>query len=219
MSTSARTTVAALLLPLGLASLAACGTDDPAPVAADPADGNSQGPALPTEVPGADGQVTSRYLPTVMDTGDGPELCLGAIAESYPPQCSGPAISGWDWPAQKPNFDQQGDVRWGTFAVTGTWDGTTFTVTDAVPGALYDPAQPEPQVLPTPSVEHDQAELDAIAAELQEDLPGVQSSATDEEGHVLVDVTYDDGTIQDYVDAEYGAGVVVVSGALVDVEQ
>ncbi len=34
---------------------------------------------------------------------------------------------------------------------------------------------------------------------------------------MLVDVTYDDGTYQDYADATYGEGVVVVTGALVDV--
>ena len=29
-------------------------------------------------------------------------------------------------------------MKWGTFALTGTFDGTTFTVTDAIPAALYD---------------------------------------------------------------------------------
>ena len=49
------------------------------------------------------------------------------------------------------------------------------------------------------------------------DVPGVQG-AYGADGHVLVDVTYDDGTYQDYADATYGDGVVVMSGALVDVE-
>ena len=37
------------------------------------------------------------------------------------------------------------------------------------------------------------------------------------DGHVLVDVYYDDGTLQEWADATYGAGVVLVSSALVDV--
>ena len=55
--------------------------------------------------------------------GDGhrqsPELCLGPIAESYPPQCGGPALVGWDWADHENTFEQQGDVRWGTYLVTG----------------------------------------------------------------------------------------------------
>ena len=89
------------------------------------------------------GPVSTRNLATVMDTGT-PELCLGPIAESYPPQCGGPALVGWDWADHKDTFEQQGDVRWGTYLVTGTWDGTSMTATDAIPGALYDPAMPEP---------------------------------------------------------------------------
>ena len=35
-------------------------------------------------------------------------------------------------------------MTWGSFAVTGTFDGTTFTATDAIPAALYDTmAEPE----------------------------------------------------------------------------
>jgi hypothetical protein len=35
---------------------------------------------------------------TVLQEGDGPpELCLGGVAESFPPQCGGPEIAGWDW--------------------------------------------------------------------------------------------------------------------------
>ena len=35
-------------------------------------------------------------------------------------------------------------MTWGQYAVTGTFDGTTFTVTDAIPAALYD-AMAEPE--------------------------------------------------------------------------
>ncbi len=208
---------AAVLLVVLAPALAACGGDDGPTTAQDPAASTSEVPAAPTAVPAATGPVRSRWLPTVMDTGDGPELCLGAIAESYPPQCGGPAVAGWDWQDHAPYAEQQGRVRWGTFAVTGTWDGTTFTVTEAVPGALYDPAlEEEPVALPTPSREYSPAELEAIATEAGEVLPGAQGAYADQEGHVLVDVTYDDGSLQDHADARWGAGVVVVSGALVD---
>ena len=36
-------------------------------------------------------------------------------------------------------------------------------------------------------------------------------------GHVLVDVTYDDGSLQAWADEHYGAGVVLITSALVDV--
>jgi hypothetical protein len=202
--------VAALLI-----TLVACGQDDGPTVAADPPDTQRE-VTPPSTVPAAPGPVHSRSLPTVMGTGDGPELCLGAIAESYPPQCSGPPIVGWDWAARAPGFDKQGATRWGTFAVTGTWDGTTFTVQDAIPAALYDPAMPSPVELPTPSVELEPAALQALASRVHEELPGVLSTTPDQAGHVLVDVVYDDGTLQTYADAAYGAGVVVVNGALLD---
>ncbi|MGA8255520.1 MAG: hypothetical protein WB767_03000 [Nocardioides sp.] len=206
--------VPVLLIAL-VPALAACSGDDGPQTASDPATGDNR-PPRPTEVPAAPGKVSSRYLPTVMDTGT-PELCLGAIAESYPPQCGGPEITNWDWSKQQGVFDQQGDIRWGTFAVTGTWDGTAFTVTESIPGPLYDPMPQEPPVLPEPSRAYEQAELDEIAQELGSSLPGAQGGYADQEGHVLIDVLYDDGTIQDYADAEYGADVVVVIGGLVDV--
>ena len=113
----------------------------------------------------------TRDLATVMDTGS-PELCLGPIAESYPPQCGGPPLTGWDWADHEGTYDEQGEVRWGTYAVTGTWDGTSFAATEAVPGALYDPAMPTPTATPSPATAYDTAELESIAAELQP-APGV----------------------------------------------
>ena len=39
-------------------------------------------------------------------------------------------------------------MTWGSYALTGTFDGTTFTVTDAIPAALYDTmAEPEEEPL------------------------------------------------------------------------
>lgn len=197
--------LAALLL------VAACGTDE----GTDGGTATDPGSGRPTEVPAAPGQVTTRDLVTVMDTG-APELCLGPVAESWPPQCSGPAIEGWDWGEQNGVFEQQQGVRWGQFVVTGTWDGERFGYEGAIPAALYDPpVDGAAPALPTPAVEHTQEELEAIAGEVGRDLPGAQGAHA-QDGHVLVDVTYDDGSLQAWADEEYGADVVVVTSMLVE---
>ena len=192
----------------------ACGADGSDDVARDaPPDATTPG-VLMGVLP--DGPVRTVNLVTVMDTGS-PELCLGPIAESYPPQCGGPALVDWDWADHEGTFDQQGDIRWGTYALTGTWDGTSFTATDAISGALYDPAMPTPTPTPTPATTYDATELEQIATELQDEkwvLGAYGGEGSD--GHVLVDVVYDDGTLQDRVDDEYGAGVVLLNPALVD---
>ena len=127
---------------------------------------------------------------------------------------SGRRIAGWDWRDQQGIFEHQQGVRWGSFWVAGTWDGTTFTYRDAIPSALYDPMPTEPSPLPTPAVRHSQAELEDIAGEVG-GLPGVLSVYTDA-GHVLLDVVYDDGSLQAWTDDVYGADVVVVRPALLD---
>lgn len=201
------TAVAAVLL------LAACGAGDGTSTATDPA---GDGPAAPTSVPAAPGLVHTRYLATVMDTGS-PELCVGAVAESWPPQCSGPPIAGWDWADHDGMFEQEGDVRWGTFAVTGRWDGETFTYESAIPGPLYDPMVEEPPTYPTPAVELSEDELLEIQESLDETLPGHQSSFPDGE-RVLADVIYDDGSLQAWVDQTHGKDVVIINSLLVDAQ-
>jgi hypothetical protein len=200
----------------------ACSDDGSADVARDPASSGPPGPSGPPAAAIPEGPVRTVDLATVMDTGQGTrgaELCLGPIAESYPPQCGGPALLDWDWAEHEGTYDEQGDIRWGTYALTGTWDGTSFTATDAVPGALYDPAMPTPTPTPTPATAYEPAELERIASELQS-APGALGAYGGEgsAGHVLVDVHYDDGTLQEWADATYGAGVVLVSSALVDAD-
>lgn len=76
--------------------------------------------------------VRSTGTVTVLDDGGGPQLCVGAVAESLPPQCEGLDVTGWDW-ADHPEHEEAGGTRWGDFQVTGTLDGTTFALTDALP--------------------------------------------------------------------------------------
>jgi hypothetical protein len=207
-----RLSLLAVLTTLVLAG-SACGDDGSDDVAHDPASSPSSSAPPSAAVP--TGPVRTRDLATVMDTGTGdPELCLGPIAQSYPPQCGGPALLGWDWAAHDGTFDHQGDVRWGTYAVTGTWDGTSLTASDAVPGALYDPAAPTPTPTPPPLRNYSTNELSHIASVLN-GAPGVMGAVVSE-GRVLADVYYDDGTLQGWADTTYGANVVIVSAALVD---
>ena len=125
-----------------------------------------------------------------------------------------PPVDGWDWADHHGVFERQQQVRWGQFAVTGTWDGTRFGYHDAIPAALYDAMPGETVSYPAPAVEHTAAELEDIAGEVG-DLPGAQGAYVDA-GHVLVDVVYDDGSLQSWADRAYGKGVVVVRSALID---
>ena len=58
----------------------------------------------------------------------GPELCLGGMATSLPPQCGGVPVANWDW-AKVTGFDERGGTKWGFFHLVGTYDGTSFTLT------------------------------------------------------------------------------------------
>jgi hypothetical protein len=188
---------------------------DPGPRVTPSPSASASGPATP--VPS--GPVTTRNLATVMDTGSA-ELCLGPVAESYPPQCGGPALTGWDWADHEGTYDKQGDVRWGTYLVTGTWDGTSMTATEVVPGALYDPAMPSPTPTPPAATAYSDPVLEKISEQLRDQLPGYVGSYGGEGtgGHVLADVLYDDGSLQDWADTTYGENVVIVSSALSDEE-
>ncbi len=281
-----RPVIAAPFLGLLLAlPLTACSTEDemravdPA-AAGEPSTGTPSQDA-PTPVP--EGPVRTNGLVTVLDPGTGPQMCLGAVAESYPPQCGGPAIEGFEW--GEVGFEEAAGVKWGSYALTGTFDGTTFTATDAIPAALYDTmAEPEEEPLgaacETPAttdtdkatpedmdatlaaasalpgyatawltgntinvavtedasgaestlratwggplcvttVERTDADLNAINQELQAALPTLLTSGSFAPDTLDAQVVFDDGSIQEWVDATYGEGLVRVSSALTPVE-
>ncbi|MGF1646542.1 MAG: hypothetical protein ACFCVF_06450 [Kineosporiaceae bacterium] len=86
---------------------------------------------------GADYDGRFEVVATVLDDGAaGPQLCVGGVAESYPPQCGGPPVAGWDWATV--DHEAASGVRWGTYRLMGTWDGETFTI--AEPPVSPDPA-------------------------------------------------------------------------------
>ena len=124
-------------LALGLClATAACGVNGPKS-ATDGAGGQAPVPAPAA----ASGKVTGLGL-VIEDSGK-VQLCLGAVAESYPPQCSGVPLANWSWSGRN-DFEDANGVKFATYAVTGTYDGTTLTVTDEpISAALYDPL-PDP---------------------------------------------------------------------------
>ncbi|OUM44953.1 hypothetical protein [Arthrobacter sedimenti] len=180
-----------------------------APRAVEPASASAPAPRA------AEGELIGQG--TVLQVGDTlPRFCLGGVMESYPPQCSGPLIDNWDW-ALAAQSETASGVTWGAYAVTGTWDGTVFTMTGApVPLSLYDalpfedPRLPEGRRGPA-----NRQELERIQQELfsgaGDDLP---LSGVPGDGYLTVTVVYDDGSLQTRMDAEYGVGVVVVLSAL-----
>jgi hypothetical protein len=105
--------------------LGACG--EVAPPSADAPAESPTTPPTPTKPTASPGLV--RGIGTVLDDGDGPELCLGPIMSSLPPQCGGPRLAGWDWSTVE--SAHRAGVRWTVpeYVVTGTFDGTTFAVT------------------------------------------------------------------------------------------
>jgi len=154
-----------------------------------------------------------------MDVGGETELCLGAVAESYPPQCAGVPVplEGWSWDGVD-GSENSGDTTWGAYAVQGSYDGETLTVTQPPTMlALYDPMM-DPD--PTGGEPGDADE--ATLLEIQEELPATLAHGVigsyPENGRLWVDVVWDDGTWQQAVDDGYGAGVVVVRSALREVD-
>jgi hypothetical protein len=80
---------------------------------------------------------------TVLESPDhGPQLCA-AVAESYPPQCGGPDVVGWDW-AEVDGEESANGTTWGSYQVVGTWDGERLTLTAPPGDPRSDEGAPEP---------------------------------------------------------------------------
>ena len=102
-----------------------------------------------TSGPSSSASANTRYevTATVLESSEhGPQLCLGGIAESYPPQCGGPDIEGWDWAAVDGEESANG-TTWGHYDLVGTYVDEVFTLTE--------PARPPTPVSEEPSGDHD----------------------------------------------------------------
>ena len=124
----------------------------------------------------------------------------------------GAALEGWDWSEHRGDFDDAGGVRFGSFAVTGTFDGTTLTYQSAVSGALYDP-MPWPEPTSSAAEDHTAGRARGDRRRSCKRLPGALSTMPGD-NLVVVDVIHDDGSLQEWADATYGDGLVFVHSAL-----
>ena len=195
--------IAALILLAGCATTTAPGSDGP-------------GSSVDLDAIPAPGEVIGQGTVLQKD-GEGAQLCLGAVAESYPPQCTGETLAGWDWDAVDGEESASG-VTWGAYAVTGTWDGSVFTTNSAVMLALYDPMPVvDPLTDPANAGDTAEGELLELQRQITDDAPFDTLTSWTENGYLFVQVVYDDGTVQNWVDAAYGVERVAVRGALRDV--
>lgn len=198
---------AALVLCAAALALSACAT--PTAASQDPASDLIPGAGfVATDPAPPEGEVIAQG--TVMDTGDSVELCLGAIAESYPPQCSGIPLVDWSWDGVD-GSETAGDVQWGAYAVQGTYDGTSFTVTQPpIMLALYDPV-PLPEIAAGTT---DEETLLGIQEEMAAVLGERMLSSGVHDGRLDVGVVWDDDTWQAAADEVYGPGAVAIRSAL-----
>jgi len=82
-----------------------------------------------------------RAVATVLESPEhGPQLCH-TVMDSYPPQCGGPGVSGWDWSAVA--HESASGTRWGGYVLVGTFDGETFALTE--PAVVDDGSVERPQ--------------------------------------------------------------------------
>jgi len=172
------------------------------------AGGGSLSPAPP------EGEVVAQG--TVLDDGSGVRLCLGVVAESAPPQCSGIPLAGWDWDGLTDATEASG-VRWGAYAVQGTFDGETMTsARPPVSLALYDPLPIADPTDGTPG-SADESTLRDVEQRVHDTLGETVLVTGAYNGRLWVTVVWDDGTLQAAADDEFGADVVVVQSAIREV--
>ena len=104
--------------------LGACGPlDDPVP-----------GPPSGTGRAGsASGGQIYEATGTVLESRDhGPELCVGVVLDSLPPQCDGVPLDDWDWDGVGDEESRAG-TTWGSYHVTGFFEGERFGVVGVGP--------------------------------------------------------------------------------------
>lgn len=155
-----RTRTLTVLLLAGV--LVGCGNQGLTPSSPGAAGSAPKAPAvatpttMPTAVPVPPGPVTTvRAITVLAKSGQPAELCLSGVEESLPPQCDGPALDDFEFADHPGDFDEGAGVRWGDFAITGTFDGSRIRVTKAVPARdLPKPVAPDLDLstpCPTPS--------------------------------------------------------------------
>lgn len=205
---------ALLLLAAPALLLTACANPEADPATSGEGPGATGAVQPPAAAIPAEGEVVGQGM-VFQREGEDAIFCVGPILESYPPQCDGPVIVGWEWPDDR-MYDTDGLATFGTYAIVGEWDGVEFTPTQpAIPLALYDPIRPEPDPRSDPA--NAGATAESVLLRVQEELHAwtdvrVLDSVVDN-GYVWANVYHDDGTIQAHLDEIYGADVVIVTSA------
>lgn len=97
-----------------------------------PSAGAPNSPAPRSSTPAnSPGEAIHEGTGMIIQTGaDSPELCLGPVMDSLPPQCSGPPVIGWDWDLIA-DEETAGEVTWGYATVVGHFDGERFELAEA----------------------------------------------------------------------------------------
>jgi hypothetical protein len=81
----------------------------------------------PTQTAGAEGRRYQTTATVLQSRDHGPELCLGVVLDSFPPQCRGLPITNWRWD-QVEGQQTAGGTTWGSYHLVGAYDGASFTV-------------------------------------------------------------------------------------------
>jgi hypothetical protein len=230
-----RRTALRLIPVTALLALAACGQGSDSGDAGEAPDGNAAACTVtPTEScdtqsgdpePSADEMVYQGALTVLQGVErDSAELC-GAVAESYPPQCGGLPVTGWDWGSVE--HEEAEGVRWGSYIVTGTFDGRSLVLTEEpVPTSEVDMEDypnlqyQEPQI-GEPAEDLSAEELQAIADELVAAFPRyVYGGWADEQhGVALVDTLLVTPELEAYAAEHFPEDTVAFSAMLKPVEE
>jgi hypothetical protein len=191
-----------------LLALAACGSQR--------ADSAAGGGDPPADVVSDD--YTGRFRVTnitVLSSPDhGPQLCA-AVDESYPPQCEGLDIAGWDWSSVK--HESAGGTTWGDYDVVGTVDDDVLTLTETPTAPTPPDSDVDLECLEPckPHTDHTLRELHQIADRVAAELPDVQSVwSNPQTGTVGVTVWIAYEAVWQQLAAEHGADVIDLHGVL-----
>lgn len=138
-----------VLALVSIAALSGCGSERPDPPAGDePSTRPSATPSTSSttsqaQVVDPSGTLVANGLLMQKEAGGPVELCMGGVAESYPPQCGGPRLVGEiDWDSVKP--ERASGVTWtsGSVWAVGRYDpkaGPSGTFTLERPVSLTPP--------------------------------------------------------------------------------
>ncbi|MCH1882739.1 hypothetical protein [Agrococcus sp. ARC_14] len=194
---------------LAVAGCASPAADQTAPDTPVPTGAAVQAQLAELPTPDLDSAVLA--VSTVLEQSSGDLLCVGPVAESAPPQCSGLELLGWDWDAIE--HQETDGVRWAQgIAIEGVYQFE--------PQSFFATGEPmSAAAITLPAIEIPAGELDEPTIEaVQADLATIERvdilGARGQEGIVVLDVIWDDGRLQEAVNAVYGDGVVFVLSAL-----